>query len=255
MHVTSLVLALAAVAAHAAPSPEPQPWCYRPGEPCWKVKRVADAFAEAIKSSGGLRERTPEAEYSNAPGGAAYNAKRSLNELAHLAALTARNPDEYYNDLGLENEFEADEGAVDKRAPEPWCYRPGEPCWKRDATPDDVPTKDKRWCYRPGEPCWKTKRAADAVLKAIRSDDGAAEAPKPAAGPTDPKDLPFQPGSFPPECNGPRILCWKKREAAAEAAPDANPAPWCYRPGEPCWKAKRDLHALEVAARNIVDES
>ncbi|KAG5976501.1 hypothetical protein E4U55_007296 [Claviceps digitariae] len=242
MHITSVVLALAAVGAHAAPSPEPEPWCYRPGQPCWKVKRVAEAFSEAITSSGGLKERAPEAEYSNAPGGAAYKARRSVTELAHLAALTARNPDEYFRSLGLDEQFEAEARGIEKREPDPWCYRPGEPCWKRDASADDIPTKDKRWCYRPGEPCWKSKRAADAVLNAIRSDDGKDEAaPKDAAPPTG--------THFPPECNGPRILCWKKREAAPE------PEPWCYRPGEPCWKAKRDLNALELAARNIIEES
>ncbi|KAG5992942.1 hypothetical protein E4U54_003508 [Claviceps lovelessii] len=248
MHVTSLVLALAAVGAHAAPSPEPEPWCYRVGQPCWKVKRVAEAFSEAIQSSGDLKARAPEAEYSSAPGGAAYKARRSINELAHLAALTARNPNEYFSGLGLEARFGAEEAGIEKRSPDPWCYRVGEPCWKRDASPDDVATKDKRWCYRVGEPCWKTKRAADAVLNAIRSDDGKEEAPAP--GPEG--AAPPQPNTpFPPECSGPRILCWKKREAA----PEPEPEPWCYRVGEPCWKAKRDLNALELAARKIVDES
>ncbi|KAG6000431.1 hypothetical protein E4U21_005473 [Claviceps maximensis] len=247
MHVTSVVLALAAVGAQAAPSPEPEPWCYRVGQPCWKVKRVAEAFSEAIQSSGGLQERAPEAEYSHAPGGAAYKARRSINELAHLAALTARNPDEYFSGLGLDEQFEAEQGGVEKREPDPWCYRVGQPCWKRDASPDDIPTKDKRWCYRVGQPCWKSKRAADAVLNAIRSEDGKDEA-APAAEDTT-EGAPQSDGSFPLECSGPRILCWKKREAA----PD--PEPWCYRVGQPCWKAKRDLNALELAARNIIDEN
>lgn len=194
------------------------------------VKRAADAFAEAVQTSGGLEERAaPEASYSNAPGGAAYKTKRSLNELAHLAALTARSPGDYYNALGLDKEFESDQQG---------------PIEKRDTSQDDVATKDKTWCDGPGRACWKSKRAAAAVLKAIRGEDG-------EGADKDAHDLPFHPSAFPPECNGDRILCWKKREAS----PEANPAPWCWRPGQPCWMAKRDLHALEVAARSIVDEN
>lgn len=248
MHITSFVLAVAAAGAYAAPAPaaEPEPWCWRPGMPCWKVKRAAEAFSESIQSSGALKERTPEADYSNSPGGAAYVTKRSINELAHLASLTARDPAEYYRDLGLETRFAADEGNVKREAaPEPWCWRPGEPCWKRDSSDAPVYVKDKRWCDRPGEPCWKAKRAADAVLEAIGDEkDTGADAPFDPAG---------ESGHFPAECNGPRILCWKKREASPEANPEANPEPWCWRPGMPCWKAKRDLHALQLAARNIVD--
>ncbi|KAG5926548.1 hypothetical protein E4U42_003170 [Claviceps africana] len=222
MHVTSFLVALAAVGAHAAPSPEPEPWCWRIGEPCWKVKRVTEALTEAIRSSGGLTERAPEAEYSNAPGGAAYKARRSVNELAHLAALTTRNPDEYVRGLGLDEQFGAEARGVEKREPDPWCFRIG-------------------------EPCWKSKRAAEAVLNEIRSDDAKDEAEADDAQHAAPP--PATP--FPPECNGPRILCWKKREAS----PEPEPEPWCWRIGEPCWKAKRHLKALELAARSIIDES
>ncbi|OAA43713.1 clock-controlled pheromone ccg-4 precursor [Metarhizium rileyi] len=249
MHITSVVLALAAAGAYAAPAPAPDaeaaPWCWRPGQPCWKVKRVADAFSESIKSSGMLKERTPEAEYSNSPGGAAYKTKRSLNELAHLASLTAREPSEYYRDLGLDTRFNADQGLESREASaEPWCWRPGQPCWKRDASSDPIPIKDKRWCQRPGHDCWKAKRAAEAVINEIRHltkrDEGG-------------DDAPSNPGQFPDICNGPRILCWKKRSARPEASPDANAEPWCWRPGQPCWKAKRDLHALERAARDVLE--
>ncbi|KAK8929772.1 hypothetical protein H634G_01641 [Metarhizium anisopliae BRIP 53293] len=250
MHVTSIVLALAAAGAYAAPAPAPapeaSPWCWRPGQPCWKVKRVAEAFSESIKSSGALKERTPEADYSNSPGGAAYKIKRSLIELAHVASLTAREPAEYYRDLGLETRFAADEG-LDKRQ---WCGSPGEPCWKdkRDAVAEDKRQwcggpgepcwKDKRWCGAPGEPCWKAKRAAEAVINEIRDiskrDEGGDAPPS---------------HHFPAVCNGPNILCLKtKREASPEASPQ-----WCWAPGQPCWKAKRDLHALDLAARNVVE--
>ncbi|KID90822.1 pheromone precursor [Metarhizium guizhouense ARSEF 977] len=243
MHIASIVLALAAAGAYAAPAPaaEASPWCWRPGQPCWKVKRVAEAFSESIKSSGALKERTPEAEYSNSPGGAAYTIKRSLNELAHVASLTAREPAEYYRDLGLETRFAADEGldkrdavAEDKRQ---WCWQPGQPCWK-----------DKRWCGAPGQPCWKAKRAAEAVINEIRDMSKRDE-----EGDAPPFNPGHQGGHFPAICNGPNILCLKtKREASPEANPEASPQ-WCWRPGQPCWKAKRDLHALDLAARNIVE--
>ncbi|OAQ71329.1 clock-controlled pheromone ccg-4 precursor [Pochonia chlamydosporia 170] len=239
MRITAAVLTLAAAGAFAAPSPKPAPvpWCWRPGEPCFKVKRVADAFAEAIKTSGGLKEREPEAEYSNSPGGAAHIAKRLVNELAHLSALTAREPDQYYRDLGMESQFERDEPHNEKRdadadaAPEPWCWRPGQSCWKRDPSNDPVPVKDKRWCHRPGQSCWKAKRAAEAVVRAVEDDshDDGGDAGSGNEG-----------GHFPDICNGPGILCWKKRSAAPnpDAEPEAEPEaePWCWRPGQPCWK-------------------
>ncbi|KAG5956547.1 hypothetical protein E4U13_007792 [Claviceps humidiphila] len=181
MHVTSIVIALVASGAFAAPSPEPQPWCWRPGQGCWKVKRAADAFAEAIQSSSSIVARAPETENGNSA--------RALNELAHLVALTARDPSEFYDGLGLEKK------SVDV-----------------DAT-----------------------KAARAVLDEIR--DVSHEEESSAAPPS--------PHTFPPECEGPRVLCWKKREA--------DPEPWCWRPGQGCWKAKRDLHALEVAARAIIE--
>ncbi|KIE00973.1 pheromone precursor, partial [Metarhizium majus ARSEF 297] len=243
MHIASIVVALVAAGAYAAPAPaaEASPWCWRPGQPCWKVKRVAEAFSESIKSSGALKERTPEAEYSNSPGGAAYTIKRSLNELAHVASLTAREPAEYYRDLGLETRFAADEGLDKREAAEEdkrqWCWQPGQPCWK-----------DKRWCGAPGQPCWKAKKAAEAVINEIRDMSKRDE-----EGDAPPFNPGHQGGHFPAICNGPNILCLKtKREASPEANPEANPQ-WCWRPGQPCWKAKRDLHALDLAARNIVE--
>ena len=264
---TAAAVAAFAAGAVAAPNPVPEadanPWCNLPGQPCWKVKRVAEAFAEAIQSSGGVAKRTPESEAGNLPGGAGYASKRAVNELAHLIALTRDAPNDYYKGLGLGDQFAADEGNQKREAaPEPWCWAPGEPCWKakREAAPEpwcSIPGepcwKEKReaapepWCWAPGEPCWKSKRAADEVIEAIGTEEE-----NPASHlPFHPSHVPSSPHGFAghgpawwkreaapePWCSIPGEPCWKeKREALAEA--EANP--WCSIPGEPCWKDKRE---------------
>lgn len=242
--LAALAIAVTAVMAAPAPEAEAEPWCLRPGQGCWKVKRAADAFAEAIHSSGGLTERSPAAEWSNQVGGAAYMAKRNINELANLIALAQNDPESFYQQLALENQLDQDTDDTttnEKRsaepAPEPWCLRPGQGCWKRNADPV---SEDKRWCLRPGQGCWKAKRAAEAVLAVVGR--GADE---------DIESKPFNPAYFAkrdaePWCLRPGQGCWK-RDA------EANPEPWCLRPGQGCWKAKRDMLAMRSVAMEIVN--
>lgn len=261
---TATAVAVFAAGAMAAPNPAPNPdanpWCTLPGQPCWKAKRVAEAFAEAIQSSGGVAKRTPEAEAGNLPGGAGYAVKRAVNELANLIALTRDNPQDYYKSLGLGEQFEADAGNQ-----------------KREAAPEP-------WCWLPGQPCWKAKRAADDVLEAIGTDEEntASHVPFNPAGhvPAFPsftghgpawwkrEAAPEAEAEADPWCTLPGQPCWKeKREALAlaEANPwctlpgqpcwkekrEATPEPWCWLPGQPCWKAKRDLHAIRAVAEGI----
>ncbi|KAI9158076.1 clock-controlled pheromone ccg-4 precursor [Paramyrothecium foliicola] len=237
MKLTVLTIALLTAVGSAAPAPEAdpwclrpgqscwkakreaEPWCLRPGQSCWKVKRAAEAFTEALQSSGELLARSPEAEISNLPGGAAFAAKRSLEELAQLIALTEGDPEAFYASLGFDDgEAGEDGGKVEKRQrpPTKWCLRPGQSCWKREAEADD---NDKRWCLRPGQSCWKAKRVAEAVAEAVGEADV-------------------------------EILSVAKREAEADA--DDNAKRWCLRPGQSCWKAKRDLSAIGVVAREII---
>ncbi|KAF7559868.1 hypothetical protein G7046_g4278 [Stylonectria norvegica] len=236
---------------------EAEPWCIRPGQPCWKAKRAALALSDSISTSGGLAARTPEDGFSNLPGGAAYVAKRSLNDLANLVALAENDPESFYSQLELDNQLphDSDEGEEtpegddstegdDKTkrdaTPEPWCIRPGQPCWKRDPQPDADPAdKDKRWCIRPGQPCWKAKRAAEAVLEAVGDSDETAE--------YDPAY--FSKRSAEPWCIRPGQPCWKR---SAEAGENLEEKRWCIRPGQPCWKAKRDIMAVRAAANDIL---
>ncbi|KAK7421241.1 hypothetical protein QQX98_002373 [Neonectria punicea] len=247
---------LAAPAAEAAPEPwcmykgqpcwkakrdaeaEAQPWCMYKGQPCWKAKRAAEAFKDAITSSGGLAARDADAERSNFPGGAAFKIKRDVDELAGFAAGSYWNPAQFYNDLGLDQQFHPDSGnddadadAKEKRDASPWCMYKGQPCWKkRDAEAEaEAVAADKRWCMYKGQPCWKAKRAAEAVLDVV----GHADVSKRDAQPW---------------CIYPGQPCWKKRDAEADA--DKR---WCLYPGQPCWKAKRDVAAMRTAARAIVD--
>ncbi|RFU76614.1 clock-controlled pheromone ccg-4 precursor [Trichoderma arundinaceum] len=148
---------LFATAALAAPNPEP--WCYRIGEPCWKVKRTTEAFVGAVRSTGGLVARSEPVD--GIPTEIAGQALQGLNDLANLIAYNAEDPKVFLGDFVDEHkETEKRDVQEDKR----WCYRIGEPCWKAKRT-DEI-QEDKRWCYRIGQPCWKAKRAAEAVLDA-----------------------------------------------------------------------------------------
>ncbi|WYZ42558.1 hypothetical protein EsH8_VI_000257 [Colletotrichum jinshuiense] len=215
----------------ALPAPEPEAapeansWCIHPGQPCWKVKRAAEAFSTALSNVDGLLERSPEARLSHSEGGAAFLAKRHLDELAGVVASTQPDPFFWYSSLGLEQHFANDTTALDRREAlpnaetDPWCIRPGQPCWKRDVETleeIDIHAEDRRWCGRPGKPCWYTKRAAEALIETINED------------------------------------VVKKREAE----------PWCIHPGQPCWKrdaspeswrATRDLDAMTSAARVVIE--
>ncbi|KAH6895958.1 hypothetical protein B0T10DRAFT_229956 [Thelonectria olida] len=224
-------------------APDAEPWCERIGQSCWKVKRAAEAFHEAIQSSGGLSARDAEADLSNLAGGAAFAAKRSLNELAGHVALAQHSPEEYYKALELASQFHPDSDEKEKRdaLPNPWCERIGQSCWKRDAEADkQAVTKDKRWCERIGQSCWKAKRAAEAVLDVVGRDADNVE-----------RDAAFDPDFFSkreaqPWCERIGQSCWKEKR-------DAHPEPWCERIGQSCWKARRDLNNMRTVARSIVE--
>lgn len=191
------------------------PWCHMKGQSCWKRAAAADAFAEAIMTSGGLKERTAEAEFSNAPGGAAFKAKRQLNELAALVARTEEDPEGYYAALGLEDEFDGDtEGQDDaattddtkeKRDASPWCHMKGQSCWKRSAIPEP---EAEPWCHMKGQSCWKRDANPDAEAEAW--------------------------------CRYKGQSCWKVKRSEAEAYDKR----WCHMKGQSCWKAKRAAEAV-----------
>ncbi|EOO02638.1 putative pheromone precursor protein 1 protein [Phaeoacremonium minimum UCRPA7] len=201
----------------------PEAWCTKHGQSCWKVKRVAEAFANAITSSGGVVE-SREASFSNMPGNAAYNAKRAIDELAGVVAATRSEPETFYNDLNLFEEFSPDA--------EP------EETEKRDVI---TPENDKRWCTKHGQSCWKAKRAAEAIVNTI--DSFAKEA----------RDVDFEPvargkreAGPEPWCTKHGQSCWKREASSVEAR--------CNELNGACSVAKRDLHAMYAAARSVLEE-
>ncbi|KAJ9157571.1 hypothetical protein NKR23_g437 [Pleurostoma richardsiae] len=217
------IVATVSAAPAAEAEAEPDGWCRWPGQPCWKVKRVAEAFADALGGSGAVKE-TREAAFSGVEGNAALTAKRAVDNLATHISLAQRDPAAYYNGLGLYHSFapdffgppptgqgDADAAPAEKRdaaaEPDGWCTWPGQPCWKNKR---DAEAEADGWCRWPGQPCWKTRRAAEAVVSTI---EGFAK---------------------------------EKRDAAAE--PDG----WCRWPGQPCWKNKRDVDSVEARC-NAVD--
>ncbi|KAH8891852.1 hypothetical protein GQ53DRAFT_781586 [Thozetella sp. PMI_491] len=243
--VTLLAVAFSAEAAAVA-SADPEAWCQIRGQSCWKAKRAAEAFVTALQQGGPLVE-SREAGFSNAPGGAAYHAKRGVDQLASLVALTQRDATDFYAGLKLDEHFHPDTEEVERHDNDPekrWCQIRGQSCWKhkRSEAEEHDPEaheSDKRWCQIRGQSCWKAKRAAVAVIEAI---DSANEA----------RDVPFDPVAKAkrdanPWCQIRGQSCWK-REASADALAEAA----CNGPDGACTKAARDLHAMYNMARNIV---
>ncbi|KUI66006.1 Clock-controlled pheromone ccg-4 [Cytospora mali] len=232
----------AVAVAYAEANPSPEAWCLFKGEGCWKVKRAAEAFSSAITSSGGIKE-SRAAEVSNHRGGAAYNAKRSIDELAALVASAYPDSDTFYKTLGLYEQFAADSrlnethstdiSARDAESEETkrWCLFKGEGCWKREAAP---------WCLFKGEGCWKrsvpmTPREAEADPWCLfkgegcwkRAEDNTAVDKREAA----PAFCPFggEAGN----------TCYASKRDFVEADKRS-----CEQPGEACYKARRAAEAL-----------
>ncbi|KKY30715.1 putative clock-controlled pheromone ccg-4 [Diaporthe ampelina] len=259
------VAALSAVSANAIAiavaeaNPSPEAWCFWKGQGCWKAKRAADAFTQALASSGGYKE-SRAADISNHPGGAAYHAKRSFEELAALVASAYPNPEALYKDLQLGSHFgpdsnltEADgdgepagpgfdgpgpedgsqlvardEAAIDPR----WCFWKGQGCWKREATP---------WCFWKGQGCWKrgvemSKREAEANPWCFwkgqgcwkRTDEGSSAVERRSASP-----------AFCPFGGEAGSVCYASKRDFIEADKRA-----CEQPGEACHKARSAAEAL-----------
>ena len=122
MKITSILfsglVAVASAEAAAAPiaAPARHQWCYRPGEPCSKLKRAANAAAEAIAGPLPGPDADPWHVWCYRPGEPCSKAKRDALALAEAVA-------------------EAHASANPEAARHQWCYRPGEPCSKakRDA--------------------------------------------------------------------------------------------------------------------------
>ncbi|KAL9138660.1 MAG: hypothetical protein Q9175_000096 [Cornicularia normoerica] len=171
---TLLAMTSVEAAAIANPAPEAQSYhgyCYRPGEPCAKLKRAAEAAAEAIADPQSYHG------YCYRIGEPCSKAKRDALALAEATAeaLAAADPEAHP------------------------CHAPGAPCSKakREAldafmTAPSPPKTSKLanipraphygsthgYCWLEGEPCSKLKRAAEAVAEAIAQPNQDLEAGK-----------------------------------------------------------------------------
>ncbi|CAK7270865.1 hypothetical protein SEPCBS119000_004307 [Sporothrix epigloea] len=216
-------------------------FCRLHNQPCWKVKRAAEAFAEAISSSGSPAAGTDLLfRRSHADGGVAYIAMRSLDGLATLVSSTQSEPRSFYQDLQLaerfpepttltEEELAARDTDVEKREAEAEASRkhkicPGydQSCWKAkreaEAEAEAEAHRFKGICPLHNQSCWKAKRAAEAKAEAE------AEAHR-----------------FKGICPLHNQSCWKAKRAA-EADPEAVSS--CGASGGSCWKVQRAAEAI-----------
>lgn len=235
----------------AAPQPEadPEAWCLFRGEGCWKVKRAAYAFANALRSVGAPKE-SRSAEVSNMQGGAAYNAKRAIEDIGSMLAGTTSSPAEFFQKLAILEHFHGDSDLltaleseassatnITRRSAETtveltqreetdntrrWCLFRGEGCWKRDAAP---------WCLFRGEGCWK--RSVPMEAREAEAD---------------------------PWCLFRGEGCWKRDETtttlearSAEAAPAFCPLGGAA--ANTCYASKRDFVAADKRACNQPGEA
>ncbi|CAK7229759.1 hypothetical protein SBRCBS47491_007357 [Sporothrix bragantina] len=213
------ILAIGATSASAAAIADAEAqFCMWKGQSCWKAKRTAEAFAEAIASVGGPAADADSAVFrrSHADGGVANNALRSLDGLANIVASTQSNPRSFYSDLYLATHFPAPAPASDAE--------------KRDAEAN--PEAEAQFCMWKGQSCWKVKRAAEAIVNTI---DGFTSVAKREASPE--AEAQF--------CMWKGQSCWKRSED--------NLADRCYAPDGSCAAATRDLNAMYNAARQVLD--
>ncbi|KFY11495.1 hypothetical protein V492_04429 [Pseudogymnoascus sp. VKM F-4246] len=215
-YFTALCVAVLAVGANSAAIPEPEPICWLPGQPCGKVKRAAEAFAEAIAEpicwlpgqpcGKAKREANPEAEaICWLPGQPCGKAKRAAEALA--SAVADANPDATFDHLAIREAFpEPEPAAIGKLTPSLSSSMETSSDMSTAGPVDDKLKREaEAICWLPGQPCGKVKRAAEAISSALAEEH-------------------------------------TKRAANAEAEAI------CWLPGQPCGKAKRNAEALAEAA-------
>ncbi|TPX15536.1 uncharacterized protein E0L32_004234 [Thyridium curvatum] len=238
MRFTSVLALVASASAVAMPEPpsskDARGWCPIRGQPCWKVKRAAEALTEA------LAVRADEGHPAvRAVGPAADHARRAVESLAAAVAAVTDDPEAYIAALYLDEAFPQggdEDAAVEKRGPSAvdaveergWCPIRGQPCWKKTRRGEQ---EARGWCPIRGQPCWKAKRAAGAVIDAIGGANFAKREALPEAGWCPIRGQP----------------CWKREEMAGLEAR-------CFAEGGACAKAQRDLDAIYKAARSVMDE-
>ncbi len=257
--VVSILIGASAANAAAVADAEAQ-FCQLRGQSCWKVKRAAEAFAEAVASVGSAALPDGSSLFvrrSLAPGGLANHAIRALDGLAGVVASTQHNPRSYYSDLllshyypapyvpvsGDDDHTEAKRSAdADADADPQFCQLRGQSCWRKraaDAAPEPEPEAEAQFCQLRGQSCWKVKRAAEAVLSTIEGFAVAKREALPEAEANADADADAE-AQF---CQLRGQSCWKaKRDAEAAAA-----AQFCQLRGQSCWKAKRAADAAADA--------
>ncbi|KAL2137027.1 hypothetical protein VTI74DRAFT_10503 [Chaetomium olivicolor] len=211
-------------------------WCHSRGQACDTVKRAADAFAEALKSTANVAARDESDSKT------ATLARRQIDELALTIAASQYDPYSFYSGLqwGAHNKTEEQKTNERREAEAQWkrsaqaadrCQRfPGQPCWKRSEHKREPAAEAADWCQRfPGQPCWK---------RSEHKREPAAEAADWC------QRFPGQPCRKRSE-NSDDIV---RRNAEAEAAY------WCQRfPGQPCWKRSKNIE--EIMKRNSEAEA
>lgn len=246
-YLAPICIALFAIGANSAAiaiaEPEPEPICWRPGQPCGKVKRAAEAYDTSIWyyppgdyhcvdgkiDLGNKTKREAEADAEAAaicwrPGQPCGKAKRAAIALAHAVSNAYPEAEAFFDMHAIPEAFSEPEAIAEGK----YSFLPSfQQSVRADAyIADPVDEKLKREaeaiCWRPCQPCARVKRAAEAIASAL-----AEPVPEPA----------------------PEPICWRPGQPCGKAkrAAEAEAEAICWRPGQPCGKAKRNVDALNEA--------
>lgn len=243
-------------------SPTPWPWCMRPSQPCWKVKRAVEAFDGAV-STISARHTSKNLETVHDDDSINFIASAAFDQLSDLVAQVSPPESTVSKHSRSRDGSEHTKGL--------WCLPGPAKCLPWDSINIDDPTgpphtnhdnnnKDdtiprKRWCGRSdvslGKRCWKDEYKA---LAQRRKGDEEHEVEK-------------------RWCMRPSQPCWKAKRAAEsilnagqeddesadaeEVAEDGDSGVEarneCGVESSECWRAKRDLNDLYSMARAIVE--
>ncbi|KAH6691512.1 hypothetical protein F5X68DRAFT_188595 [Plectosphaerella plurivora] len=140
--------------------------CDAPGQPCWVVKRAAEAFSD-VMGEDHLEARSPQKWDCKKPFQPCWKAKRTAEAFAEALASAQEDSSDFTASLNLERRFPEVETTVEARSPQNWdCKKPFQPCWKAKRAAE---AEAEAACNMAGGPCAVVKRAAEAVNLVVRS--------------------------------------------------------------------------------------
>jgi hypothetical protein len=214
MKLNAFLFTTALVIAAASADPDPRR-CWRPGQPCSKLKRAVDVASQILDEP--VDVASAEAKACFASGQPCAKARRAED------SLRASLKDSNINNFG---DGKRNPGhhfcQKDKACPKGYKNVVARSLPHAGVEVRDDPNADHSYCHGDGQQCNKVKRAAEALAEALAQPEA------------DPEAEPRR--------------CWRPGQPCSKAKRSL-----CLRNDQPCAKARRALDYLEVAANDASD--